>query len=214
MAVVRPVAAASRAIERLAGGQQLRARRDAGDIGRGRLAALPAARSAAESAPIASRSTARMAGERVCVWSSSRFIRFSIAQAKSANAVAPTTRPLPFSVWKERRAVTSASSCVGSSIPGRQGLADLVGLLARLFEEHGESARDPRIERLPAACGAARCHADLRDPAPRCRLPACRLAAPSADGVKPAAHRPQPARLSALSSMYQGSERPACSVSM
>ena len=52
-------------------------------------------------------------GERASVPSSSRLTRFSIAQANSLSSRAPTMRPLPLSVWNERRTVTSASASSG-----------------------------------------------------------------------------------------------------
>ena len=52
-------------------------------------------------------------GVRESVLSSMRFSRFSIAQANSPSSRAPTMRPLPFSVWNQRRTVTSASRSSG-----------------------------------------------------------------------------------------------------
>ena len=65
------------------------------------------------SAATAARSVSRIAGERVSVLSSTRLTRFSIDQANSPRSRAPTMRPLPLRVWKERRTVTSASRSAG-----------------------------------------------------------------------------------------------------
>ena len=75
----------------------------------------PSSPTSAGRSAIASRSVASMALERSSVPSMTRFSRFSTAQAKSPMRRAPTTRPLPFSVWKARRTRVSDSRSAGFS---------------------------------------------------------------------------------------------------
>ena len=65
------------------------------------------------SACTAARSVSRIGGERVSVLSSTRFNRFSTDHANSPSSRAPTMRPLPLNVWKQRRTVTSESRSSG-----------------------------------------------------------------------------------------------------
>ena len=95
------------------GGQRVGARDDPGDIGLRRRAALELHRSAPAARLRPRASTVTIGGERVSVLSSSRFNRFSLAQANSLSSRAPTMRPLPLRVWNERRSVTSTSCSSG-----------------------------------------------------------------------------------------------------
>ena len=79
---------------------------------------------------MASRTVARIAGERCSVFSMILLSRFSMAHANSLMSVAPTMRPEPFNVWK---AAAHAGERVGLErilFPGREQLADAGHLFA------------------------------------------------------------------------------------
>ena len=96
--------------------------------------------------------------------SSHRFITCSTSHAASPRSIRPTMRPLPFSVWKARRSVVSASRSSGLLAAIRQRGVDGLQHLLRLFEEDLEQlgvdpGRGPASTRArPASPGrAGRC---------------------------------------------------------
>ena len=140
-----------------------------------------------------------------------RFSRFSTDQAKSPMRRAPTTRPEPFSVWKARRTRASDSRSAGFSAHSGIQAADGRDLLARFLDEEREQFRiDGR-----AALGRV-AHRGRRSGARAVRRRSVGCGAARAAAASTAARMASSAtrQRSALSSMYQGSPRPACSVSM
>ncbi len=77
------------------------------------------------------RSSVIISGLRSSVLLMTRLSRFSTAHANSPMSCAPTMRPLPFSVWNERRTLTSESwSCGFSSHSGNRRLSLVISSFA------------------------------------------------------------------------------------
>ncbi len=108
---------------------------------------------------VASRTVARMEGERCSVLSMTRLSRFSMDQANSAMSVAPTMRPEPLSVWNERRMPDSASVSSGFCSQAGNSLPIRGDLFPRLFYIESEQfgvdvdclGADGRLRRSDAA---------------------------------------------------------------
>ena len=77
-----------------------------------------------------------MLGVGSSVWLMSLFSRFSMLHANSPMSCAPTMRPLPFSVWNERRVEISASEFVAVRGPDRQIALDARDLFLGFLDEH------------------------------------------------------------------------------
>ena len=215
------------------GGQRMRARRNAGDVRRRRRAVLEVLRPAAAASATASRSIARMAGVRTSVRSSRRFSRFSIDQENSASSLAPDHATAALQRVEGAARGDQRVLLRGILVPGRQVLCAIRAISSRA------SSMNSVISSGSAACGERRPALLLRSAgaAPAASAPrpvrsraasaaragavdhhASRVASPTGahgrHGTRRARTRPRPATASALSSMYQGSARPACSVSM
>ncbi len=204
-------------------------------------------------AATASRNTVMMSGVRSSVLLMMRLRSVSIAHANSPISFAPTMRPLPLSVWKERRTLTSESvSCGFSSHIGNSCCRRAISSFASSMNSSRNSGSDlsggnsRTAGKMPVARGdigalgvigliAAACSAwvlvrtSVRSPSVEVGsvelsrdgsiASVCVYSGPpgsdtglsdSADDCSASTWR----HMSALSSMYQGSLRPACSVSM
>ena len=84
----------------------------------------------------------------------SRFMTCSISQATSPRSISPTMRPLPFSVWKPRRIVVSASRSSGCLRHSGSVCSMVCQHLDRLLQEDLEKLRSTRPRGLASACGA------------------------------------------------------------
>ncbi len=183
-------------------------------------------------AATASRKTSRMAGERDSVLSRIRFSRFSMDQANSPRSRAPTMRPLPFNVWKERRTVIRDSRSSGFWSHAGKPLAIFTNSSwassMKSFTSSGsaDSARAATMavrdgDNVGGAPPTAVADGSVSEPYARPGPPICTVRANDAGsrggtiGTWGACCCSRACTQAwALSSMYQGSLRPACSVSM
>ena len=183
------------------------------------------------SAATALRSSAIMAGVRDRVLSMRRFRRFSIDQPNSAISRAPTIRPLPFSVWKLRRRTPSDSRSMGFwSHSGKLVWMDAISSLASSMK----SSRNCGSTSGCGSTGRSGCSGACAPGGGPIATVACAASSRARSGLNctvlaaasPAAGRSSSGtregassaralmHISALSSMYHGSLRPFCSVSM
>ena len=169
-----------------------------------------------------------MGGVRIRVRLIRRFNRFSTLQQYSPIRSAPTMRPLPFSVWKERRTVIRVSMSSGESIQaGRLRWMDTTSSLASSIKSSSSSGSKCSASGATtgsgmtavACCASACSSAILATPSAVAMRIVCSIACSDA-GVdcsslrRSATSRSTVRQASALSSMYQGSLRPAFTVSM
>ena len=221
--------------DRPVGGQRMRAIDDVLGARRRGLARLRARSPVRRRRPTASRTVARMAGERCRVFSITLLSRFSMAQANSLMSVAPTMRPEPLSVWNARRTPASASvssgfcSQAGNSLPIR-ATSSRASSIYRVSSSGSMWIGLAPIGGCADWCSVGRALEVGRHDAGLQRVRARRGAGireQHRGGVGFRAQRRhrrhhalghlrqrRAGRSRALSSMYQGSVRPACSVSM
>ena len=178
-----------------------------------------------------------MGGVRLRVRLIRRFSRFSTAQAYSPILSAPTMRPLPLSVWNERRTVISVSTSSGeSSHEGRCRLIDAISSLASsinnsrisgsICSASGATTGNGMTSVACICCAAAsassasaRCPSASTSSASSFCVTATGACSSSGSTnvvscMRFSTSRSTVRQASALSSMYQGSLRPALTVSM
>ena len=167
-----------------------------------------------------------MGGVRTSVRLIKRFSRFSMLQLYSPIRSAPTIRPLPFSVWNDRRTVMSVSMSSGASCQtGSLRLMDATSSLASSINNSRSSGSRCSMSVATTGNGiisvartfAARaCSSAAASPSSRAMpvVAAAAGAAASSCASRCSTSLSTARQASALSSMYHGSLRPAFTVSM
>ncbi len=171
-------------------------------------------------AEAASATNSRMGSVESSVWLMTRFSRLSMLHAYSPMRCAPTIRPLPLSVWNDRRKEMSASECSGSSRQtGKFRLMLAISSLASSMNSSTSSGSERSSStsmttglRVAAGAGfgsAGGGSAVSGSVASGAGSSGVGLASSGA-GTRSSKSRQR----SAFSSMYHGSRRPALTVSM